>query len=163
MAPAGQAGKAQGRPPYAAPATSGNIAAMEQKQRNRVLLVLFGGVLMGALDIAIVGPAMPAIRNEFSVGTRELAWIFNIYVLLNLIGTPLMAKLSDRFGRRIVYVADVALFGIGSLIVASTGPMRNAMPNTAPMSPSALPRFSTGKVSPITAAATGNMPPAPKA
>ena len=42
------------------------------------------------------------------------------------------------------------------------GPMRNAMPNTAPMSPSAPPRFSGGKVSPMTALATGKMPPAPR-
>ena len=39
--------------------------------------------------------------------------------------------------------------------------MMNAMPNTAPINPRALPRFSGGKVSPITALATGKMPPAP--
>ena len=42
------------------------------------------------------------------------------------------------------------------------GPMRKARPKTAPISPSALPRFSGGKVSPMTALATGKMPPAPK-
>ena len=42
------------------------------------------------------------------------------------------------------------------------GPMMNASPNTAPISPSARPRFSGGKVSPITADATGKMPPAPR-
>jgi EmrB/QacA subfamily drug resistance transporter len=92
---------------------------MEEKQRNKVLLLLFVGVLMGALDIAIVGPALPAIQAEFAVGTRYMAWVFNIYVLCSLISTPLMAKLSDRFGRRGVYILDVALFGAGSLIVAS--------------------------------------------
>ena len=73
---------------------------------------------MGALDIAIVGPALPAIQHTFGVDERLLAWIFSIYVLFNLIGTPLMAKLSDQFGRRKVYVTDIALFAAGSLIVA---------------------------------------------
>lgn len=91
---------------------------MEQKQRNQILTVLFIGVLMGALDIAIVGPALPAIRSQFGVSDRLLAWIFSIYVLFNLIGTPLMAKLSDQFGRRTIYVLDIALFAAGSLIVA---------------------------------------------
>ena len=91
---------------------------MEPKQRNRILLVLFLGVLMGALDIAIVGPAIPAIRSTFGVDDRLTAWIFSIYVLFNLIGTPLMAKLSDQFGRRMVYVVDVVLFAAGSLLVA---------------------------------------------
>ena len=65
---------------------------MEKKQRNQIMTVLFIGVLMGALDIAIVGPALPAMRNDLSVGDRALPWIFSIYVLFNLIGTPLMAK-----------------------------------------------------------------------
>jgi len=91
---------------------------MNDKTRNQILLVLFLGVLMGALDIAIVAPALPAIQNFFGIGDRALAWTFTIYVLFNLIGTPLMAKLSDMFGRRSIYVLDVMLFGLGSLIVA---------------------------------------------
>ena len=92
---------------------------IDAKQRNKILLLLFVGVLMGALDIAIVGPAFPAIQAEFAVGSRQMAWIFNIYVLVSLISTPLMAKLSDRFGRRSIYILDVALFVSGSLVVAS--------------------------------------------
>ena len=34
--------------------------------RNKVLAVLFVGVLMAALDIAIVGPALPAIQATFA-------------------------------------------------------------------------------------------------
>ncbi|HRI56034.1 MAG TPA: MFS transporter, partial [Anaerolineae bacterium] len=90
----------------------------DTRTRNRLLLVLFIGVLMGALDIAIVGPALPAIQAGFGVDDRALAWVFTIYVLANLVGTPLMAKLSDRAGRRSIYVLDVALFAAGSLIVA---------------------------------------------
>jgi EmrB/QacA subfamily drug resistance transporter len=90
----------------------------DSQRRNRLLGVLFIGVLMAALDIAIVGPALPAIRAAFGVDDRAAAWVFTIYVLLNLISTPLMAKLSDLFGRRVVYVADVALFAAGSLLVA---------------------------------------------
>ncbi|MEI6291950.1 MAG: MFS transporter, partial [Chloroflexota bacterium] len=91
---------------------------MDDKTRNKLLLVLFLGVLMGALDIAIVAPALPSIQKFFGVGDRILAWTFTIYVLFNLISTPLMAKLSDTFGRRSIYTLDVTLFAIGSIIVA---------------------------------------------
>lgn len=94
------------------------MPVLDNRVRNRLLLVLFVGVLMGALDIAIVGPALPAIQADFGVDDRSLAWVFTIYVLANLIGTPLMAKLSDRAGRRSIYVLDVALFALGSLVVA---------------------------------------------
>jgi MFS family permease len=94
------------------------IQTPEEKKRNSILGVLFVGVLMGALDIAIVGPALPAIKEAFTVNDRLLTWMVTIYVLFNLIGTMLMAKLSDIFGRRMVYVADVAIFAFGSLIVS---------------------------------------------
>ena len=73
---------------------------------------------MGALDIAIVGPALPAIQASFGVSDRALAWVFTIYVLANLIGTPLIAKLSDRAGRRTYLRARCGLFAAGSLVVA---------------------------------------------
>jgi EmrB/QacA subfamily drug resistance transporter len=91
---------------------------MEDHTRNRVLLVLFIGVLMGALDIAIIGPALPSIQRDFGLNDRTLGWTIAIYVLFNLIGTPLMAKLSDLKGRRPVYVWAVSIFALGSLLVA---------------------------------------------
>jgi EmrB/QacA subfamily drug resistance transporter len=94
---------------------------VDDKQRNKVLAVLFVGVLMGAIDIAIVGPALPAIEAQFGLDARAGAWIFSAYVLANLVGTPLMAKLSDRFGRRAIYLLDVALFAAGSLVVVVSG------------------------------------------
>jgi MFS family permease len=85
---------------------------------GRVLAVLFAGVLIGALDIAIVGPALPAIQDALGVGDRGLAWVLGIYILFNLIGAPLIAKLSDRYGRRELYAASLVLFGAGSVLVA---------------------------------------------
>jgi EmrB/QacA subfamily drug resistance transporter len=91
---------------------------MNDKTRNRLMLVLFLGVLMGALDIAIISPALTPIQNFFGVDDRAKSWIFSIYVLFNLIGTPLMAKLSDIFGRRSIYILDISIFAVGSLVVS---------------------------------------------
>jgi EmrB/QacA subfamily drug resistance transporter len=95
------------------------VVGMDDKARSRLLLVLFIGVLMAALDIAIVGPALKTMREYFGADDRAGAWIFSIYILFNLVGTPLMAKLSDRFGRRRIYVGDILLFAAGSLVVAA--------------------------------------------
>ena len=90
---------------------------MEQKKNKNILLILFLGVLMGALDIAIVGPALPAIEQTFGVSQRSLSWIFNIYVLFYIISIPLMAKLSDKYGRRLTFIMDLLLFAFGSFLV----------------------------------------------
>ncbi len=95
---------------------------MEEKtaSKGKILALLFTGVLMGALDISIVGPAIPSIEKSLFVSERSLSWVFSIYVLFNLVGIPLMSKLSDVFGRKNVYTTSVGLFGIGSLLVAIT-------------------------------------------
>jgi len=85
----------------------------------RILAVLFAGVLMAALDIAIVGPALPALRAEFGVGERPLSWVFSIYILFNLVGAPLLAACSDRYGRRRLYMLSVGVFALGSALVAA--------------------------------------------
>ncbi len=77
---------------------------------------------MAALDIAIVGPALPALREHYGLSERAIAWVFNVFVLFNLLGLPLMARLSDVFGRRAVYALNVILFAVGSLIVALAPP-----------------------------------------
>lgn len=85
---------------------------------NKVLALLFFGVLMGALDISIVGPAIPSITETIKVAQKDLSWIFNIYVLFNLLGISLFAKLSDLYGRRRIYMITLSIFGAGSLIVS---------------------------------------------
>lgn len=90
----------------------------QPKTNTRILILLFIGVLMGALDISIVGPAIPSIEKTMQVGGRDLSWIYSIYILFNLVGISLMAKMSDTFGRRWIYVIAVAIFGLGSLVVS---------------------------------------------
>jgi EmrB/QacA subfamily drug resistance transporter len=92
----------------------------DSKKNTSILILLFLGVLMGALDISIVGPAIPSIGQSMHLDQRDLSWIFTIYVLFNLVGISLMARLSDIFGRRLIYVISIAIFGIGSLLVASS-------------------------------------------
>ncbi|MFT5144597.1 MAG: MFS family permease [Rhodothermales bacterium] len=92
---------------------------MSPKSSRGLLVTLFLGVLLAALDIAVLGPALPAIRAHFGVDERTVAWAFNTFVFFNLLGVPIMTKLSDRHGRRVVYVTDVFMFAVGALIVAA--------------------------------------------
>ncbi len=93
---------------------------MVNQGQTRVLFLLFVGVFMGSLDIGIVGPALPSIQLYFGVNERILSWVFTIYILFYMIGTPLMAKLSDIYGRKFIYIIDVLLFGVGSFITVTS-------------------------------------------
>lgn len=93
---------------------------MSDKKNNAILTLMFFGVLMGALDISIVGPAIPSIEKSLHIDSKFTSWIFSIYVLFNLTGISLFAKLSDIYGRRNIYIISVFLFFIGSLVVSIT-------------------------------------------
>ncbi len=83
-----------------------------------LITVLFTGVFMSALDTAIVGPAIPVLRETFAIDNRAVGLMMSVFVLFSLCSTALMANLSDRYGRRPVYLASVALFALGSLLIA---------------------------------------------
>ena len=82
--------------------------------------VLFLGVLTTALDIALVATTLPAMRAAFELDARRASWLLGTFVLFTLLGLPLMTKLSDRHGRRTIYLIDFALFITGGIVVISS-------------------------------------------
>src|SRR4030081_3854961 len=72
------------------------------------LLVTLGlGVFAGALDLGVLSPALPALGASFGVRPRDLAWVFTLYLLANVVSIPIATKLADRYGRRPADVASV--------------------------------------------------------
>ena len=99
------------------PQTPTTLPANDAAQR-RLVQVLFVGVFMAALDSAIVGPVLPALRATFGVDNRTAGLLTTVFALSSMCSTALMAYFSDRYGRRPVYLGSVALFAIGSLCIA---------------------------------------------
>ena len=104
-----------GAAPVAAPQGAAGDASP-----SRLMPVLFIGVFMAALDTAVVGPAIPALREAFGVDNRQVGLIMSVFVLFSLISTALMANLSDRYGRRPVYLWSVSIFAVGSALIAAS-------------------------------------------
>ena len=73
---------------------------------------------MGSLDTGIIGPVLPSIEQSFNLTSRESNWIFTLFVITFMIGSPIMAKFSDFYGRKKIFILDVILFGVGSSLIA---------------------------------------------
>lgn len=73
---------------------------------------------MGSLDTGIIGPVLPSIEQSFNLTSRESSWIFTLFVITFMIGSPIMAKFSDFYGRKKIFILDVISFGIGSSLIA---------------------------------------------
>ncbi|WP_225223728.1 MULTISPECIES: MFS transporter [Solibacillus] len=76
------------------------------------------GVFMAALDNGIISAALTTINQSFNVEANWGAWGITLYTLGLAISVPIVGKLSDRYGRKKLFIVEIALFGLGSLLVA---------------------------------------------
>lgn len=101
----------------------------------------------------MLSPALPAIAAEFHAPTHQLAWIFTLYLIADVIGIAVMSTLADRYGRRAVYVACVSIFVFGSAI-AVVAPMFWIF-----LAARAIQAFGAGGIFPVATAAIGDVVP----
>jgi EmrB/QacA subfamily drug resistance transporter len=85
---------------------------------RQILVVLFGlmaGMLLAALDQSIVGTALPRIVSDLG-GLDKLAWVVTAYLLTSTAATPLWGKISDLYGRRLIFQTAIVIFLVGSAL-----------------------------------------------
>ncbi|MFF4806518.1 DHA2 family efflux MFS transporter permease subunit [Streptomyces sp. NPDC001351] len=79
------------------------------------------GALLCSLDVVVVATALPALRADFGASLSDLEWTINAYNLVFACLTLTGAALGDRFGRRRMYLAGLAVFTLGSAASALAG------------------------------------------
>jgi EmrB/QacA subfamily drug resistance transporter len=89
-----------------------------------VLALTSTAALMVALDQLVVATALNAIRDDLHTSLATLDWTVNSYSLSFAVLLITGAALGDRYGRRRMFVAGVALFCLASAACALA-------PNTA--------------------------------
>ncbi|MFJ6725317.1 MFS transporter [Streptomyces sp. NPDC091281] len=72
-------------------------------------------MFMVALDNLVVSTALRTLAVELEANTQQLQWFVNAYVLSFACLLMTGAALGDRFGRRKVFVAGIALFTLASI------------------------------------------------
>ena len=74
--------------------------------------------LMEGLDLQAAGIAAVGIANAFALDKMQMGWIFSAGILGLLPGALVGGMLADRYGRKRILIASVALFGLFSLATA---------------------------------------------
>ena len=102
----------QGSAAQATQAASGKI----QPKQLLILLVLSLSLAIIVIDATIVIVALPQIQRDFSISLKDLEWITSLYALI--FGSFLLSwgKLSDEFGRKLIFMAGISMFIVGSII-----------------------------------------------
>jgi MFS transporter, AAHS family, 3-hydroxyphenylpropionic acid transporter len=77
--------------------------------------------VLEGFDIQAMGVAAPRVAREFAFLPEQMGWIFSISNIGLVIGASVGGWLADRWGRKPVFIASVAMFGAFTLVTALVG------------------------------------------
>ncbi|WP_062355542.1 DHA2 family efflux MFS transporter permease subunit [Herbidospora yilanensis] len=89
----------------------------KDRQRWTLILASFASFMVG-LDVLVVTTALPTLHEELGAGVAGLGWTVNAYELGFAAFILTGAALGDRFGRRNLFVAGIAIFTLASAVCA---------------------------------------------
>jgi MFS family permease len=77
------------------------------------LFVLFLTVFIDLVGFGIVIPVLPLYAENFHATPMAIGWLTGVYSGMQIVFTPILGKLSDRFGRRPVLLVSIAGTAVG--------------------------------------------------
>ena len=93
---------------------------------GRQQLTVFGFLMLtqfvATMDTQIVATAIPTIVGELGQAER-FGWLVSAYVLAQCAVMPIYGKLGDLIGRKVVVLAALAIFLVGSALCAASWSM----------------------------------------
>ncbi|MBV9242586.1 MAG: MFS transporter [Acidobacteria bacterium] len=93
-------------------------AARVEVSKSRRWLITAGvmtGMAIAALEATVVGTAMPTVIASLG-GIAEYSWVFSAYLVTSTVTVPVWGKLSDLYGRRLMYQLGIGVFLLGTAL-----------------------------------------------
>src|SRR5579863_43409 len=85
--------------------------------RNRwTLIAICAGTFMLLVDVTIVQVALPTIQRHLGASFTDLQWVIDAYALSLAALILTWGSISDRFGRKRVFIAGLTVFTASSLL-----------------------------------------------
>jgi EmrB/QacA subfamily drug resistance transporter len=81
-----------------------------------MLLVLCGALFLDAMDVSMIGVALPSIQRDLDMSTSSLQWVVSAYVLGYGGFLLLGGRAADLFGRRRMFLGSLAVFVVASML-----------------------------------------------
>jgi len=97
----------------AGPAATAGAAAYPRRWLAAVVMI--GAALMDMIDITVVNVALPTIRTDLGASGTQLEWVVSAYMLAFAAVLIIAGSFGDLFGRKRVFLAGIAGFGVASL------------------------------------------------
>src|SRR5207248_2214331 len=99
-----------------------NVAVTPQAKMRRMMLTVCAmtATIMQALDTTVANVALPYMQGSLSASLDQINWVLTSYIVASAIMTAPIGWMSDRFGRKRLFVICCAGFTFASLLCASS-------------------------------------------
>ncbi len=97
----------------------GELPAYRSAHGRWVAAAMILGSSVAGIDSTVVAVALPAIGPNLHTGFQDLQWTVTSYTLTLASLIPLAGSLSDRWGRRRVFLARLSWFTLASVLCAA--------------------------------------------
>src|SRR5215510_6803948 len=81
-----------------------------------MLLVLCGALFLDAMDVSMIGVALPSIQTDLDMSTSSLQWVVSAYVLGYGGFLLLGGRAADLLGRRRMFLNSLGVFIVASAL-----------------------------------------------
>ncbi|MEO6656384.1 MAG: MDR family MFS transporter [Pyrinomonadaceae bacterium] len=98
------------------------LLEMSDRRRWAVTIGVMTGMAIAALEATVVGTAMPTVIASLG-GINHYSWVFSAYLVTSTVTVPVWGKLSDLYGRRLLYQIGIGVFLLGTLLSGMAGSM----------------------------------------
>ena len=88
---------------------------ISSKRRWAITAGVMTGMFIAALEATVVGTAMPTVIASLG-GLNHYSWVFSAYLVTSTVTVPVWGKLSDLYGRRLLYQVGIGVFLLGTLL-----------------------------------------------
>ena len=103
-------------------AKESSVPGFTQTRLIMVLGALATATMLANLETSIIATALPKIVGDFK-SFESFAWVGTSYIVTSAIATPLLGKLSDLYGRRVIFQITMFIFLVGSFLCGAAGSM----------------------------------------
>ncbi|HWL04702.1 MAG TPA: DHA2 family efflux MFS transporter permease subunit [Xanthobacteraceae bacterium] len=97
-------------------ARPGAAAPSPTLRRNLVTICAMTATIMQALDTTIANVALPYMQGSLSASYDQVTWVLTSYIVAAAIATAPVGWLSERFGRKKLFIICAAGFTVASIL-----------------------------------------------
>jgi DHA2 family multidrug resistance protein len=84
--------------------------------RGLIVVCTVTATIMQALDTTIANVALPYMQGSLAASQEQINWVLTSYIVASAIMTPPIGWLSNRFGRRNVFIVAIVGFTVASMM-----------------------------------------------